>query len=103
MITREKARELVDEEIFNLRMASILSTNVTGNFSEIDALCYGFSTRIMARAFAMHDSLDSVPEEYMKVAVSAQCTTLACAIDDGKLDKWYIYNSYVNLMQEAKS
>ena len=94
MITRDQAKKLVDEEIFSILLATALNSNTKG-WSETDALCYGFSARIMARVFKKAD-----PNSF-EVAVAAQCTTLACAIDAGALSKQYIYNSYVNLMQET--
>lgn len=67
--------------------------DLSGNlWGETDALCYGFSALIMARAFPKVDT------DNFDIAVAAQCTTLACAIDAGALSKQYIYNSYVNLM-----
>lgn len=96
MITRDKAKKLVDEKIFSMLLATALESNTKG-FSETDALCYGFSALIMSRAFPKANHTDNSFE----IAVAAQCTTLACAIDAGALSKQYIYNSYVNLMQET--
>lgn len=95
MITRDQAKKLVDEKIFGI----LLQTAFNG-WSETDALCYGFSALIMARAFKKADK-KADPNSF-EIAVAAQCTTLACAIDDGALSKQYIYNSYVNLMQEME-
>lgn len=94
MITREEAKKLADEKIFGILLQTNLNTDSKG-FSEVDALCYGFSALIMSRAFPKANHTD----DSFKIAVAAQCTTLACAIDDGALSKQYIYDSYVNLVQ----
>lgn len=93
-MTRDQAKKLVDEKIFGILLQTNLNTDSKG-FSEVDALCYGFSALIMSRAFPKANHTD----DSFKIAVAAQCTTLACAIDAGALSKQYIYNSYVNLMQ----
>lgn len=95
MITREQAKKLADEKIFGILVQTNLNAKTKG-FREVDALCYGFSALIMARAFPEPDPTD----DNFRRAVAAQSTTLACAIDDGALSKQYIYNSYVNLVQE---
>lgn len=95
MITREQAQKLADEKIFGILVQTNLSAKTKG-FREVDALCYGFSALIMARAFPEPDPTD----DNFRHAVAAQSATLACAIDDGALSKQYIYNSYVNLVQE---
>lgn len=99
MITRDQAKKLVDEKIFGILLQTAFNHNTYG-LSETDALCYGFSALIMARAFKKADK-KADPNSF-EIAVAAQCTTLACAIDDGALSKQYIYNSYVNLMQEME-
>lgn len=96
MITRDQAKELVDEKIFGILLQTAFNPNTKG-WGETDALCYGFSALIMARAFPKANHAD----DSFDIAVAAQCTTLACAIDAGALSKQYIYNSYVNLMQET--
>lgn len=93
-MTRDQAKKLVDEKIFGILLQTNLNTNSKG-FSEVDALCYGFSALIMSRAFPKANHTD----KSFGIAVAAQCTTLACAIDAGALSKQYIYRSYVNLMQ----
>ncbi len=98
MITRDQAKKLVDEKIFGILLQTAFNHNTYG-WSETDALCYGFSALIMARAFPKVD----IDTNSFDIAVAAQCTTLACAIDDGALSKQYIYDSYVNLMQEMGS
>lgn len=95
MMTRDQAKKLVDEKIFGILVQTNLNAKTKG-FSEVDALCYGFSALIMARVFPKAKHTD----DSFDIAVAAQCTTLACAIDAGALSKQYIYNSYVNLMQE---
>lgn len=95
-MTREQAKKLVDEKIFGILLQTAFNSNAKG-WSETDALCYGFSALIMARAFPKASHTD----DSFDIAVAAQCTTLACAIDDGALSKQYIYDSYVNLVQEA--
>ena len=92
-MTRDQAKKLVDEKIFGILLQTAFDPNAKG-WGEVDALCYGFSALIMARAFP------NVDTDGFDIAVAAQCTTLACAIDAGALSKQYIYNSYVNLMQE---
>lgn len=92
-MTRDQAKKLVDEKIFGILLQTAFNPNTKG-WGETDALCYGFSALIMARAFPKVDT------NSFDIAVAAQCTTLACAIDAGALSKQYIYNSYVNLMQE---
>lgn len=95
-MTRDQAKKLVDEKIFGILLQTNLNTDSKG-FSEVDALCYAFSALIMQRAFQKDDLADD--HNGFGVAVAAQCTTLACAIDAGVLPKQYIYNSYVNLVQ----
>ena len=94
MITREQAQKLADETISGILLQTAFGPGPRG-FSEVDALCYAFSALIMQRAFPKVDLAD----DSFEIAVAAQCTTLACAIDAGALSKQYIYNSYVNLMQ----
>lgn len=94
MITRDQAKKMVDEKIFGILLETAFDPNTKG-WGETDALCYGFSALIMARAFPKASHTD----DSFDIAVAAQCTTLACAIDAGALSKQYIYNSYVNLMQ----
>lgn len=97
MITRDEAKKLADETIFGILLQTNLNTDSKG-FSEVDALCYAFSALIMQRGFQKAGLADD--GDAFDVAVAAQATTLACAIDDGALSKQYIYNSYVNLVQE---
>lgn len=98
MITREKAKKIADETISSILLQSILGPDSRG-FSEVEALCYAFSALIMQRAFQKAGLADD--GDAFGVAVAAQATTLACAIDDGALSKQYIYDSYVNFVQEA--
>lgn len=93
MITRDQAKKMVDEKIFGILLQTAFDPTTKG-WGETDALCYGFSALIMARAFPKVDT------NSFDIAVAAQSTTLACAIDAGALSKQYVYNSYVNLMQE---
>lgn len=95
MITREQAKKLADETIFGILLQTAFSPSAKG-WGEVDALCYAFSARIMARAFQKVDPAD----DSFNKAIAAQSTTLACAIDAGALSKDYIYNSLVNLLQE---
>lgn len=95
MITKDQAKKLADETIFDIMLQTALTPNCKG-WGETDALCYSFSTRIMARAFPKADLTD----DSFNRAIAAQSTTLACAIDAGALSKQYIYNSLVNLLQE---
>lgn len=98
MITRDKAKKLVDEEIFSILLQTAFSPNSKG-WGETDALCYAFSSHIMTRAFPKADPKD----HSFGIAVAAQSTTLACAIDAGALSKQYIYESLVNLVQDWKA
>lgn len=95
-MTRDQAKKIADETISSILLQSIFGPDSRG-FSEVEALCYAFSELIMQRAFQKDDLADD--HNGFGVAVAAQCTTLACAIDDGALSKQYIYNSYVNLVQ----
>lgn len=94
-MTRDQAKKLVDERIFGILLQTAFNPNTRG-WGETDALCYGFSALIMARAFPKVDPAD----DNFGIAVAAQSTTLVCAIDAGALSKQYVYDSYVNLMQE---
>ncbi|MFV4955489.1 hypothetical protein [Lactobacillus delbrueckii] len=96
MITRDEAKKLADELIFTTLLQTALIPNAKG-WSEVDALCYAFSACIMAKAFP---GVDPENENFTR-AVAAQAATLACAIDAGALSKQYIYDSYVDLVQEA--
>lgn len=96
MIAREKAKKIADETISAILLQSAFGPGPRG-FSEVEALCYAFSELTMQRALQKDDLADD--HNGFGVAVAAQCTTLACAIDDGVLPKQYIYNSYVNLVQ----
>lgn len=96
MITRDEAKKLADEVIFTILLQTALIPNAKG-WSEVDALCYAFSARIMEKAFPEPDPTDDSFDR----AIAAQSATLACAIDAGALSKQYIYDSYVNLVQEA--
>lgn len=95
MITRDQAKKIADETIFGILLQTTFGPGSKG-FSEVDALCYAFSARIMARAFPEADHTD---DNFLK-AVAAQSTTLACAIDAGALSKQYIYESLVNFVQD---
>ncbi|MCT2876191.1 hypothetical protein EFM17_00880 [Lactobacillus delbrueckii] len=95
MITREQAKKLADEKIFGILLQTAFSPSTKG-WGEVDALCYAFSALIMARAFQKANHTD----DSFDIAVAAQGATLACAIDAGALSKQYIYDSYVNLVQE---
>lgn len=81
---RRVARAKVDDEI------NALIERTNGSYSYVDALCFDFSTRTASRV------MDPDSKDFDR-AVSMQATTLACAIDDGALDKDYIYNSCLNL------
>lgn len=98
MITRDQAKKLADETIFSILLQTALIPNAKG-WGEVEALCYAFSELTMQRAFQKDDLADD--HNGFGVAVAAQCTTLACAIDAGALSKQFIYDSYVNWVQEA--
>ena len=84
MITRDEAKKLADETIFSILLQTALIPNAKG-WGEVDALCYAFSALIMQRAFQKAGLADD--GDAFNVAVDAQATTLACAIDAGALSK----------------
>lgn len=96
-MTRDQAKKLADETISGILLQSAVWPGPRG-FSEVEALCYAFSALTMQRAFQKAGLADD--GDAFNVAVAAQCTTLACVIDDGDLSKQYIYDSYVNFVQE---
>lgn len=96
MITRDEAKKIADELIFRVLRQTAFIPNSKG-WGEADALCCAFSARIMAKAFPKAD----FTSDSFIIAVDTQSKTLARAIDAGALSKQYIYDSYVDLVQEA--
>lgn len=95
-MTREAAKKLVDVLIYKLMLQRILNHDVE-SLGRVDALCFAFSMSSMARVFPKAD----LGNKDFEIASATQGAILARAIDDGALSKQYIYDRYVDLVQEA--
>lgn len=101
MISRKEAQRQVDSDIEKVYQ---IANDDGEDYSATEAMCYGLSSLIMAQAFheanAKSDSYDEKTLEVLGIAIAAQCATLNGFIEAGELDQNFVYESYINLVQE---